>query len=348
MIDVRNRLCVYEGCKTIPCYNFPGEKMGLYCAIHRFEGMIDVKNGLCEVDRCGILSGYNYKGAKSGIRCSVHKEPGMITIKNPICESCNDMATYGFIGRNPSRCSKHLLEGMLFRSRRTCKFEKCKLFACYGLRPNHQEYCIDHKPNDSYICLTNKKCQNPSKNELCLIVDILNSKGLCRECDPEDHFKFQKKAKEELVKSWLDKSEHKDYISYDRTHSEFKECFGRRYRPDFLFDCDTHFVVLEVDEKQHRGKTYECDFKRMCDIAQSLGLPSIFVRYNPDSYLTNRRRYNPREGTRKKYLMETLRYVKTLAPVNESEYLRICRVYYDGFTKDKFEIEVVDLIGVTK
>jgi len=74
----------------------------------------------------------------------------------------------------------------------------------------------------------------------------------------------------------------------------------------------------------------------------------IFVRYNPDSYLTNKRRYNPREGTRKKYLMETLKYVKTLTPIDESEYLKVCRIYYDGFTKDKLEIEVIELAGVIK
>jgi very-short-patch-repair endonuclease len=52
----------------------------------------------------------------------------------------------------------------------------------------------------------------------------------------------------------------------------------------FLYDCKTHYVVLEVDEEQHRGKTYECDQKRMWEIAQSLGMPSIFIRYNPDKY----------------------------------------------------------------
>lgn len=60
------------------------------------------------------------------------------------------------------------------------------------------------------------------------------------------------------------------------------------------------------------------------------------------------RRYNPGEGTRKKYLMETLKYVKTHTPIDEFEYLKVCKIYYDGFTKDKFEIEVIDLVGVVK
>ena len=106
--------------------------------------------------------------------------------------------------------------------------------------------------------------------------------------------------------------------------------------------------MLEVDERQHKTKTYECDFKRMCDIAQSLGLPTIFVRYNPDSYKTKGKRYDPRDGTRKKYLMRMLKYVKSLTPVDESEYLRICKIYYDGFVRDNFEMEVVDLLEAIK
>lgn len=46
--------------------------------------------------------------------------------------------------------------------------------------------------------------------------------------------------------------------------------------------------------------------------------------------------------------METLKYVKTLTPIDEFEYLKMCKIYYDDFTKDKFEIEVIDLVGVVK
>jgi len=350
MIDVRNRSCAVEGCNTIPSYNFPGETRGLYCADHKLEGMIDVKNNTCRHENCDKVAGYSFPGNKLPEFCLAHKSQEMVDVKNKHCtfEGCNKIANSGYIGEHPIRCSSHLVEGMINSPRRKCKQKKCKLFACYGLKPNCQEYCADHIPNDSYMCLTSRKCKNADKNELCLIVDVLNSKGLCRECDPEDHFKFRKKAKEELVKNWLDRSEHSDYISYDRTYSEFKDCFGRRYRPDFLFDCETHFVVLEVDEKQHKGKTYECDFKRMCDIAQSLGLPTIFVRYNPDSYLTNKKRYNPREGTRKKYLMSVLSHTKELIPKDESEYLRECKIYYDGFRKDHFELITIDLLEVSK
>ena len=100
---------------------------------------------------------------------------------------------------------------------------------------------VDHAPIN-YICLTNRKCKNSGKDPICLEIDILNNKGLCRECDPEDHYKFRRKAKEELVKQWLNQSKHNDYICHDKSNPEFNKCFGK-YRPDFLYDRGTHYVI---------------------------------------------------------------------------------------------------------
>ena len=41
--------------------------------------------------------------------------------------------------------------------------------------------------------------------------------------------------------------------------------------------------MVEVDEFKHRGADYKCDERRMYDIIAKLGVPCIFIRYNPDS-----------------------------------------------------------------
>ena len=51
-IDVKDKTCNHEGCKTIPSYNVEGEKTGLYCSVHKLEGMIDVKNKTCNHEWC--------------------------------------------------------------------------------------------------------------------------------------------------------------------------------------------------------------------------------------------------------------------------------------------------------
>jgi hypothetical protein len=55
-----------------------------------------------------------------------------------------------------------------------------------------------------------------------------------------------------------------------------------KYRPDFLFDCCSYFVVLEVDENAHKDYDKDCEIVRMNNISTGLGLPTLFIRYNPD------------------------------------------------------------------
>ena len=69
------------------------------------------------------------------------------------------------------------------------------------------------------------------------------------------------------------------------------------YRPDILYDCDTHIVVVECDENQHRNYNWEAcannkslrhsEDKRMFAISQAYGLPAIFIRWNPDNFRVN-------------------------------------------------------------
>jgi hypothetical protein len=55
-----------------------------------------------------------------------------------------------------------------------------------------------------------------------------------------------------------------------------------KYRPDFLFDCGKYFLVLECDEDAHSQYDRQCEIVRMNNICIGLGLPTKFIRYNPD------------------------------------------------------------------
>jgi hypothetical protein len=65
------------------------------------------------------------------------------------------------------------------------------------------------------------------------------------------------------------------------TCSRNKRC--SMYRPDIVIDGGTHFVVVEVDEHQHKNYTENRD-ARMLAIQKALSLPTTFVRFNPDEY----------------------------------------------------------------
>ncbi|AYV75830.1 MAG: hypothetical protein Terrestrivirus3_99 [Terrestrivirus sp.] len=65
------------------------------------------------------------------------------------------------------------------------------------------------------------------------------------------------------------------------------ECTGGRLYPDIRFDFDHYNLIIEIDEHEHRGSGYECDKARMYDIIAKLGLPCIFIRYNPDNKISD-------------------------------------------------------------
>lgn len=103
---------------------------------------------------------------------------------------------------------------------------------------------------------------------------------LCAYCKPASENKMYTKTKEMKVVSFL-----KDDIEQDFIHNKSvgKVCKGTHLYPDILFECKGFDLIVEVDEHKHRGSGYDCDVKRMGEITIELGLPCVFIRYNPDS-----------------------------------------------------------------
>jgi len=99
---------------------------------------------------------------------------------------------------------------------------------------------------------------------------------LCSYCSPESSKK--QKTKEMIIYNLLE-----DYLDYPFIHNkEFINNQCLRYRPDFLFESENFFLVLEVDENAHRNYDEECEIIRMNNISSVLLKPTRFIRYNPD------------------------------------------------------------------
>ena len=78
--------------------------------------------------------------------------------------------------------------------------------------------------------------------------------------------------------------------------------------PDIIFDGVWFHLIVEIDEHQHRGADYKCDERRMYDIIAKLGMPCVFIRYNPDNKKSN-----------SKYLLERVNYYFELKKDLESK-----------------------------
>lgn len=326
MINVKNPKCNNDQCTKIPNFNYPDKTYGVFCLSHKLNGMVDIKNKhkICQHKECNIRANFNYTNQSRAILCSNHKEKGMININEIVCThlNCTSKASYGLPGEQRSRCAKHISNGMIRKPKTKCTFiddntEKCCSIALYGL--HKPLFCEKHKES-FHINMVERNCKS------CNIIQILNKNDLCCLCDP-DKMNIIKLAKQNQIKCMLDTFKY-DYVSHDKM-IDMGYCF--KYRPDFLFDCKTHFVVLEVDEHQHNNYTSTCEETRMINIFQSLGITTFFIRYNPDEYRFNNKKQNPSYSMRVKCLQNTLNCVlNTTLPYDDNNYVYVKYLYYDN------------------
>jgi hypothetical protein len=356
MVDVKNKTCENPGCTTQPTYNVLGETKGRFCFEHKERGMVNVKDKTCEHPTCSKQPVFNKPDETKGRFCFEHKERGMVNVKDKTCENpgctkrpyfnvsgetkgrfckkhitdkdmvnvvskkcehtgCTTFPRYNVPGQKASRCNTHKQTGMIVNPKKRCCEKKCKEYALYGTF--RAEFCESHCDPATHINWMEKECVS------CRLPNILNKNSRCQYCDP-DMFNKTRLAKQNYVKRWLDNNGFK-YDSCD-TVIEHSEC-GKE-RPDFVFDCGTHVVILEVDENQHRERVEVCECTRMVNIFQSFGgLHVKFVRYNPDKYKKGGRSHDPAIGTRMNVLHTHLEYALKDEPVS---FLSVKHLFYDN------------------
>ena len=105
------------------------------------------------------------------------------------------------------------------------------------------------------------------------------------------------------------------------------------FRPDFRIDVQSHTVVIEVDEHQHRSYDQVSEIDRMRRITDDMGWPCVFIRYNPDSYHENGKTIRISKSQRLLKLKQTVMYHLTRLWGQESIHYHkrmiIHKLYYD-------------------
>jgi hypothetical protein len=254
------------------------------------------------------------------------------------CTECITTAGFGIPGLAPTVCAKHKKTGMIPDPRTRCIEKTCTEIAIYGI--SKQLHCEEHKKPGEYN-LIERDCKS------CKLLAILNENELCGFCDPT-MIKNTRLAKQKEIKTILDNRKFK-YTIYD---SVIDSKCGLE-RPDFLFDCGTYFVVLEVDENQHvkynktitsnKNVNYDCETTRMYNIFQTLGMKTIFIRYNPDDYKIKNIKQSPTKLKRQTMLLKQLHVVSKLDP-EKLDYLSVMYLFYDEFDEKNIPLEKIDLI----
>lgn len=366
MINVNANLCKY--CNTFASFGYPGKKPEA-CAKHKEIGMkgshktcelCDTAATFCLISdnkpirckehcslemvpikcrrclKCTNLGSYNHPNDNDKY-CKDHKEPEMINNRVRICEdkNCEKQASIGYPGNFPSRCREHSCEGMIYTPLKKCKKGGCSSFATYGRIKTLTKFCEEHKGEEDRS-LIHKRCS------LCNSIDTIDKEGLCWKCTANRSNFDERFCRELKVNKWLDNSEHDDYILHDKTPSLVKAS-NFHYRPDFLYDCESHYVILEVDEHMHNGRDKDEEMERMKNISRCMDMPIIFVRYNTDDYKIGKISISCDDEIRKKELFQYLDFCRNPDIIFPDKTFRIGYLFYNNYTKKQsFDLKTID------
>jgi hypothetical protein len=137
-------------------------------------------------------------------------------------------------------------------------------------------FCV-HKKQKKYC----KLC-TPNSNAFCKICKLYcvtkQNNYLCADCNPDKT--KREKTKELTIKQLLIDNGY-NFKHNKKIPNDIKSI---RY-PDFKFECNNYYLILEVDEYKHKYYSggIECEQKRMNEIMATLEYPCKFIRYNPDN-----------------------------------------------------------------
>ena len=223
-------------------------------------------------------------GQNKGIYCAAHALEDMIDVKNSRClkEGCFKFPVFNMPGlKKGIYCKAHALEEMIDVANLQCLEEECltqPMFNMPGLKKGI--YCKAHA----------LKGMVDVKNKRCVLCDIVSANARydnhCYGCYsfkyPNDPRVRNFKTKEQAIMSEIAKAYPE--IILDKMISG--GC--SRKRPDGLIELNTHVIIVEVDEHQHKGYDTTCNNRRTMTISQDLAhRPIVFIRVNPDKYKVN-------------------------------------------------------------
>lgn len=125
--------------------------------------------------------------------------------------------------------------------------------------------CIECTPDTIYFC---KQCRLFRVNN--------RTNYLCSYCNPDkpDRIKY----KELKVKTFLEEN------NYEFEYNIYCTYQNKGYFPDFKIKSTNgnFWIIIECDELSHNTYNKNDEKIRECNICLALGLPCVFLRYNPD------------------------------------------------------------------
>jgi hypothetical protein len=227
------------------------------------------------------------------------------------CKNCNGNA-YCEHGKQKSRCKDCDGSEICEHNKRKSACKECGGSA-YCKHNKQKSTCKDCK--GSSICEHNKRkdiCKECGGTQICIHNKY---KSYCKECGGSHICKsswcetFANKKYEGYCLSCFihifpDRPNSRNYKTKEKATADYVlEQFPQvkyswildkkiqdgcsRKRPDLLLDLGYQVIIVEIDENQHQDYDCSCENKRLMLLSQDVGhRPLVFIRFNPDEYLT--------------------------------------------------------------
>lgn len=197
------------------------------------------------------------------------------------CRDCNG-SLFCEHNRNKNFCKECNGTGICIHNKRKSQCFQCKgSEICPHMR--RKNFCVD--------CGGSQTCKGHSST-LCYTLANPRYNNYCIRCYqyffPNEPVCSNYRTKEKV---WVDFI-IANFSGYDWSFNKTIEYGCSKYRPDAILDLGSHIILLEHDENQHNTLGYSCENKRIMAIMNDIGLrPIIVVRFNPDGYVNNGKKY---------------------------------------------------------
>lgn len=326
MINVVDKLCVFENCDKRAIYNFPGMTKGEYCMTHQLGGMVNVKLKRCDSEGCYTTPIYNMAGSSSAKYCVEHKTDEMVNVVSKRCQQsdCGLIAQFNVEGEKTGKyCSIHKLDDMIDVKHKRCENPGCSKMPSYKyLEDTQPRFCSKHKTarmidgkhlRCEYVgCSTSPIYNEPgyTRPKMCVkhktdtMVDVFHLKCKSEWCLTRANSKYENYCMFCYMNIFPDKPISFNYKTREKTVvSEIIEAFPQmtwysdkliqdgcsRKRPDLLLDLGYQVIIIEIDENQHNVYDCSCENKRLMELSQDVcHIPIVFIRFNPDAYIDSK------------------------------------------------------------
>ena len=376
--NVVSKRCAALGCRTRPIFGFPGSgaASATHCAKHAPPEFEDLKNKQCAESGCrsGVSFGPPCGNRATAAYCRKHAPPDFEDVRHKRCAEpgCPIHPTFGQPNGKPptaTHCRTHApLDFEAVNSKR-CVEPGCHKFAHKANPGDPKRYCYEHSPitavrESRRRCAGCRElathgtgsiaeycsehaipgCRNIVERECasCHLQNMLDPEtGKCSDCGYASVVKAQRLVKQKRIGDVLGAA-GLAIVASDR----IVDATCNKRRPDFLVDAGTHFLVVEVDEFQHRGAI--CEERRMFQIAQALGLPTVFIRFNPDNYKTpGGGKGTATVATRERELINWAAHYAKAGTSPVGAHVSVLWLFYDGWTPRQaaVKLELTELGG---